>query len=229
MGRCPICEKQTIFYKEGKWLRDQFKCIRCSSIPRLRALIAVLKEHFPNYRECYIHESSPSGAASRKLARECRHYTPTHYFPEIPSGQMRNGFRCEDLESQTFSDESFDIIITQDVLEHILRPEKAIAEIGRTLKRGGAHVFTVPWYHWKDTVIRAVPENKSVRHLVEPDYHKNPIDPEGSLVVTEWGRDLCDFIYQYSGMTTTAVRIFDRQRGIDAEFIEVFISRKPLK
>lgn len=66
----------------------------------------------------------------------------------------------------------------------------------------------------------------AIKHLVEPDYHGNPIDLNGSLVVREWGWDLCDFIYESSGLATTAVRIQDKYRGIEAEFIEVFISRK---
>jgi hypothetical protein len=44
--------------------------------------------------------------------------------------------------------------------------------------------------------------------------------------VTEWGDDLIDEIRCSSGLTTTAVRICDRQLGIDADFIEVFISKK---
>jgi len=160
------------------------------------------------------------------LAKECPNYIPTHYFSDIPPGQVKEGFRCEDLEKQTFSNESFDLIITQDVLEHLFEPQKALIEIGRTLKPGGAHVFTVPWYYWKDTVVRAVREADTIHYLLEPEYHGNPIDPEGSLVTTEWGRDLCDFIYKNSGMTTTAVRILDKHQGIEAKFIEVFISRK---
>jgi len=226
LGWCPICEKRTLFYKEGEWLRDQFRCIRCYSIPRWRALVFVLENHFPKWRELCIHESSPGGAASAKLAKECTNYIPTHYFPNVPPGQVKDGFRCEDLEKQTFSNESFDLIITQDVLEHLFTPSKALTEIERTLKPGGAHVFTVPWYYWKDTEVRAVRKTDTIQYLKKPDYHGNPIDPEGSLVVTEWGRDLCDFIYKHSGMTTTAVRIFDRRQGIEAEFIEVFISRK---
>ena len=197
LGWCPICEKRTLFYKEGEWLRDQFLCISCYSIPRWRALVFVLKKHFPNYRELHIHESSPGGAASAKLARECKNYIPTHYFPDTPPGQVKNGYRSENLEDQTFEDESFDLIITQDVLEHLMTPTKALAEIERTLKPGGAHVFTVPWYYWKDTIVRAVRKTDTIHYVKEPEYHKNPIDPEGSLVVTEWGRDLCDFIYNH--------------------------------
>ncbi len=225
-GSCPICQRRTLFIAEGPWLRDQLLCIRCRSIPRWRALIAVLEESFPRWRDLAIHESSPGGPASDKLARECKGYVATQFFPDTPLGAAKDGIRCEDLEAQTFADGSFNLVVTQDVFEHVLDPARGFREVARTLRAGGAHVFTVPWYHWKETLVRAVRESGALRHLVEPDYHRNPIDPRGSLVVTEWGRDLCEFIEKHSGLTTEVVRLHDRRRGIDGEFIEVFISRK---
>ena len=227
IGTCPICGKRTVFVKEGPWLRDQFLCYRCRSIPRLRALIHVLETRFPSWREQHVHESSPDGPASAKLARECRHYTPTHFFPDVPPGDFKNGIRCENLERQTFADESLDLIVTSDVFEHVLNPAQGFAEIARTLRRGGAHVFTVPWFWWKKTLVRAVlAEDGSIRNLEPADYHGNPIDDKGSLVVTEWGRELCDFIFRCSGLTTTAILIRDKQLGLAGEFCEVFISTK---
>src|SRR5262249_25600167 len=44
---------------------------------------------------------------------------------------------------------------------------------------------------------------------------------------TEWGRELCDFIYYTSGATTTAILIRDMSLGLAGEFCEVFISTKP--
>ena len=227
VGWCPICEKRTVFYKRGSWLRDDLRCLRCQSIPRFRGIIHVLQAYVPNWRDLHIHESSPGGASSAKILRECRRCTQTYYFPDTPPGTFKDGHRCEDLEKQTFPDETFDLIITQDVLEHILDPAAAFAEVARTLKPGGCHVFTLPWYYWKGTVLRAVRNGNEIRHLAEPEFHGNPIDPHGSLVVTEWGWDMSDFIYRASGMTTTVIRIVDRYRGIDGEFVEVFISRKP--
>jgi SAM-dependent methyltransferase len=227
VGTCPICERRSLFYREGPWLRDQFLCLRCGSIPRWRALISVIQEIHPDWRGLTIHESSPSGAASRKLARDCQGYVGTHYFPDTPVGTVVQGYRCEDLQAQTFGDESFDLVVTSDVFEHLPAPAEAFREIARTLRTGGAHVFTVPWYYWKPTLVRAVREGNGIRHLEPPDYHANPIDPQGSLVFREWGWDLCDFIYEHSGMTTTAIRIQDRSRGIEGKFIEVFVSRKP--
>ena len=225
-GYCPICEAKTIFLKRDTWLRDFYHCARCASIPRWRALIYVLQTHFPNWRALRIHESSPGGASSEKLRRECQDYVSSQFFQDIAPGQTKDDVRCENLEQQTFANAEFDLVITQDVFEHILNPAQALSEIARTLKPGGAHVFTVPWYYWKPTLVRAIEENDSIRHLEKPDYHGNPIDPNGSLVVTEWGWDLGDFIYKHSGMTTTAIKIDDKSRGIKADFIEVFVSRK---
>lgn len=227
VGRCSICETQTVFVKRGMWLRDDLLCYRCKSIPRWRALIHVLQSRFPNWRELRIHESSPGGPASEKLRRECRSYTATHLFRDTAPGQMKDGCRCENLEQQTFEDEAFDLVVTSDVFEHVLDPERAFAEIGRTLRPGGAHVFTVPWYWWKETLVRAVRgTDGEVINLEPPDYHGNPIDDRGSLVVREWGPELCDVIYRSSGMMTTAMLIHDMKLGLAGEFCEVFISVK---
>jgi SAM-dependent methyltransferase len=227
LGRCPICEKRVVFIKTGPWLRDELLCHRCRSIPRWRALIYVLETRYPRWRDLDIHESSPCGPASEKLARECQHYTPTHFFAGIAPGQFKQGIRCENLERQTFVDATFDLVITSDVFEHVLDPASGFSEIARTLRPGGAHVFTVPWYWWKRTLIRASRnEDGSLTNLEPPDYHGNPIDLNGSLVVTEWGSDFCDFIYRSSGLTTTAVLIKDKQLGLAGEFCEVFVSAK---
>jgi SAM-dependent methyltransferase len=228
-GRCPICETRTVFVKRGPWLRDQFQCFKCKSIPRNRALIHILQTRFPDWRELRIHESSPGGPLSNKLSSECRQYTPTHFFPNVPLGSVKDGFRCENLEHQTFDDRSFDLVVTSDVFEHILDPAPAFKEIARTLKPLGAHVFTMPWYWWKETLVRAAPDGGGgITHLCEPDFHGNPIDETGSLVIHEWGRDFCDFVYRSSGLTTTAILIENSGLGLKAEFNEVFISTKPV-
>lgn len=41
----------------------------------------------------------------------------------------------------TLEDESFDLVISQDVFEHLFNPELAFAEVARTLELGGAHLY----------------------------------------------------------------------------------------
>jgi Methyltransferase domain len=225
-GRCPVCDRPTVFIEREDWLRDHFRCLRCRSIPRWRALAQVLDDQFPNWRSGRLHESSPYGSVSDRLRTGCSGYVGTHYYPHAAPGEMVNGFRSENLEKQTFPDASFDLVITLDVMEHVLNPDRAFSEISRTLKPGGAHVFTVPWYYWKPTLVRAVEKGGAISHVEPPDYHGNPIDESGALVVTEWGTDMLEFIQRNGGLVTEVVRMTDRRLGIAGEFIEVFVSRK---
>jgi hypothetical protein len=226
-GFCPVCEQTTIFIEKSAWLRDNYLCVKCNSIPRVRHIIHVLQKQFPRFRELAIHESSPSGPGFDKLCKECPGYSPTYFWPDTTLGTIKNGFRCENLESLTFADTSFDLVITQDVMEHVMNPDRAFSEIARTLKPGGAHVFTVPWYASKSTFIRAAEVAGNIEYFAEKDYHGNPIDAGGALVVTEWGMNLPDFIFKHSGLITTVFVTRDRHMGLAGEFIEVFVSRKP--
>lgn len=227
-GYCPICERRVFFLKKGEWLRDNYRCYSCNSIPRQRAIISALNVFYPDWRDLVIHESSPSGPASAYLARHCTHYSLSYFFQDIPYGDYKEGKRCENLEQLTFPDESLDLLITQDVFEHVMHPDLAFKEISRVLKVGGAHVFTMPWYpEQKKTVQRARLNDNSIEFLEEPVYHGNPISQEGSLVTFDWGIDFTDFIYKNAGMFTTVYLEKDKNKGLEAEFLEVFVSRKP--
>lgn len=228
-GFCPICAKETRFQAASEWLRDEYKCASCGSIPRERALMHVLNLVFPDWRRARIHESSPAQrSASLVMRRDCANYTPTQFYPDIPSGEHRNGMRCEDLQNLTFPDAVFDIHITQDVLEHIPTPARAFQELARTLAPGGAHIFTVPLVRKKETSRhRAIVSGHNVEHLLPAQYHGNPVDPNGSLVITDWGYDITDFIYQSCGLFTERFELQYPYYGIEAEYIDVLVTRKP--
>lgn len=70
--------------------------------------------------------------------------------------------------------------------------------------------------------------NVGIEYFAEKDYHGNPIDNDGALVVTEWGVDLSEFIFKHGGLYTTVLVTRDRRQGLAGEFLEVFVSRKPL-
>jgi SAM-dependent methyltransferase len=214
-GKCPICEQEVEFYSDHEWFRDHYQCSRCHSIPRERALIVALEMFYPNWRSLNVHESSPSGrGVSLKLKNECPGYVASHFYPDFPLGAKHpDGFWCENLENLTLRDESLDLFITQDVMEHVLNPSVAFREIARTLKRGGAHICTVPMVNKsRPSHLRAkTGDQGAIVYLSEPQYHGNPFDPQGSLVCTDWGYDICDFIFKASDLYTTMVYIDDLQ------------------
>lgn len=226
-GYCTICEADTVFFEYSTWLRDYYKCTKCGSIPRNRALVKALNVFYPDWRELSIHESSPGGPLSDFLKRSAKSYSASHYYDDIPRGEYFNGFRSEDLTKLTFEDNSFDLIITSDVFEHVFEPALAFKEVARVLKPGGAHVFTMPWYpSIKKSVQRSKFENGQIIYLKDPVYHGNPIGNEGSLVTFDWGTDFFSFIHQCSGMRSTIYLEKNRYLGLEAEFLEVFISMK---
>lgn len=240
-GHCPICEAPSEFVAtrdeplDARWwpnyFRDHLLCVQCGSIPRERALFAVISRFYPNWRDLAIHESSPGNrGTSIKLRRECPRYIETQYDPALGLGNIHpaRGYRSEDLEAQTFEDESFDLVITQDVFEHLFDPAQALREIGRTLRPGGAHIFTVPIVNGsKPSVRRARLTNGTVEHLAEPQYHGNPMSAEGSLVVIDWGYDMVPYLALHSGLPIVVVEIDDISRGIRAVYIDVLVAQKP--
>jgi SAM-dependent methyltransferase len=230
-GYCPICEQDVTFKSKDAWLRDHFLCSGCKSIPRERALMAVIDMYFSNYQELAIHESSPSHrGVSFKLKKKCRNYTESHYFPDIVPGEIhvKTNYQCQNLEQLTFGDESFDLFITQDVLEHVFRPEKVFQEIARVLRPGGAHIFTVPIINKgkKSECWASLDDNEKIIFHGDPEYHGNPIDNKGSLVTMHWGYDIAEYIQHVASTPTTIVMINNLDLGIRAEFIEVLVSRK---
>ena len=232
LGYCPICEDDAQFRTNNEWLRDHYFCRRCKSIPRERALMEVIRTNCPEWRNLVIHESSPAPrGVSKKLENECSSYISSHFRQDADPGKIVDGFRNEDFENLTFEDNSIDLHVSQDVMEHILDPEKAFAEIARTLKPGGKHIFTVPLVNkWNPSKRRAV-RNKSgdIVHIEKPSYHGNPIGDGKSLVTVDWGFDICEHIFAYSGMFSKLIYIDNLDMGIRAEYNEVLISYKSIR
>ncbi len=228
-GFCNTCDSQVTFNAMNSWLRDHFLCSNCGSIPRERALMYAIETYYPNFRDLRIHESSPGGrGASLKLLDQCSKYTASHFDTSVPLGSIASsGYRSEDLQNLTFEDESFDLVVTQDVIEHLFEPEKAFTEINRILRPGGAHIFTVPLVNKiKKTERCATMDDGQVRYLMEPEYHGNPIDSSGSLVTMRWGYDICEWIYRSSSLCTVIFSVDNLDLGIRAEYCEVLISVK---
>lgn len=226
-GRCPVCERETAFEARNEGLRDFLLCVSCASLPRERALMHVLTLCMPRWREMTIHESSPAPrGASLKLATECPNYVGSQYLPDPAT--RTGGVRHEDLEALTFDDESLDLHVTQDVMEHIFHPTRAFAELGRTLRPGGLHAFTVPLVRQHHpTLVRArLAAGGEVEYLEPAEYHGNPVGDGKALVTLDWGFDICDHIARASGLHTTIFRIEDVSLGITGYYTDVLVSRK---
>lgn len=224
-GHCPLCARQVRFVAHSDNPREGLVCLRCGSVPRHRAL-AMVVESMPHLLVGgRVHESSPSLCTLDFLRQRARACTASYFFPDVAAGGRVGAFVAVDLCRQPFGDAAFDLVVTEDVLEHIDDPVLALQEIQRTLKPGGCHVFTVPRVLHAATRARVRFEGGRPQFLAPPEHHRNPISRAGSLVVTDWGADLEAIVAGATGGRCESRRIGDAGRGIPVE-VEVFVSTR---
>ncbi|MBW2738817.1 MAG: methyltransferase domain-containing protein, partial [Deltaproteobacteria bacterium] len=225
VGFCPICEEKATFVSDHKWLRDNYRCVKCRSIPRQRYVQHILYSLVPGWQNMVIHESSPCTDFIKRCAAG---YTASQFYLGKEPGERVGEFTNENLEALTFTDNTFDLFLSQDVLEHVFNPEKAIKEMLRVIKPGGYVVFTIPVFHAKKTVQRArLDENGNVEYIEDAVYHGNPIDSEGSLAVWDYGDNFINDLKKWA--TDNEVDVFNhpiQELGIEGEFLDVFYVKK---
>ncbi|NKE47099.1 methyltransferase domain-containing protein [Roseomonas frigidaquae] len=205
--RCPICGSARLAPIEGAELRESIRCLGCYALGRSQAVAQVLLQRFGQGAEesltellraapaLRVHELGFVGGIEGTL-RGWPGYSTSEYFDGIPPGQPGpHGVRCEDVTRLTFADASFDVLLSQDVMEHVPDPRRGFAETFRVLRPGGAHIFTVPQDRdLRHSVTRARIGAGGVEHLLPATYHGDPVRQEGALVFTDFGLDLPEFV-----------------------------------
>ena len=226
---CPICGALDSFEARSEWLRDDLTCTGChnGSVPRERAVALALRECTPTWQSQRILECSPAPrGVSVELMRKARQYQAINLFPDTPLGNVVNGVRNEDLEALSFPDSSFDLFVSLDVLEHVPHPEKAVREISRVLTPTGSAVLTFPIrkHQVEPLIARAViTADGTVEHLAEPEWHGNPFSEQGSLVFTDFGYDVHQWLSEATGRSATVKRYCDARYGVVGELTDVCV------
>ena len=205
-GRCNLNDQPTIFHITDTNLRENVFASTTQSKNRQRQLICALSialfdepyaalpqicRHI-NQQRLRVYIAEAHGVLFEHLRLyvsppllRCSEYWGTAY----SSGSYTNGIRHEDLQQSSFVDESFDIIITADVMEHIPDAKQAEREIVRILRPGGIYCFTIPLdiTAQHDIVCAQLDEQGNIIHLTEPRYDDDPLRPEtGSLIYRQF-------------------------------------------
>jgi|SRR5450631_2796329 SAM-dependent methyltransferase len=187
LGRCRCCERSTLFVAQKNGSAESRACLFCSANERYELLAVEIRsrygESLPKLDVLELDPRSPL----RPLLSRARSYTRSFY-EEGCSSVQKDGAVCEDITALTFRSGSFDLIVSSEVLEHVPRLDRALAESARVLRPAGAHLFTVP--PRARTRRRAEIVDGKVVHIEPPEYHLDPLSPEGILAFWDIGPDL---------------------------------------
>ena len=242
VGKCNICGKSTIFICiDATAVRNNMYCPFCQSSSRKRHVAKLLinklipnisslaeissKKHFDNLNKLNIYNADVNDAFSQVLHSSGIPYYCSSYIPNIQIGtEIREQVFCQNLEQLTFSSEKFDVVITEDVFEHIRDYRKAFQEVYRVLKTGGYHIFTVPCFFDKPTLTRVDTSGKEDIHLLPPEYHGDKIRGK-ILAYRTFGIDIFKTLEKIGFETTVDFSNYlDRRYGIFDSY--AFCSRK---
>jgi SAM-dependent methyltransferase len=180
----------------------------------MRAAIQFLQEHIETVSTDSIYLTEMVTPLYEFLQARYPLLQASEYLPAVPLGASENGIRSEDLLSLTFDDNSFDVILTFDVLEHVSEYKIALHELARTLKPGGHLIMTAPMI--VDSEIshtRAVMnDDGEIQHLLPPEYHGNPLGPP-SLCFTTFGFDVVEQLRKFGFCDSFAQLYYNVELG----------------
>ena len=161
--------------------------------------------------------------AFQRVLHDYEHFFCSDLLPEVaPGTEVEERVFCQNLERLTFPDQSFDVVITEDVLEHVKYHERAFTEVHRVLSDGGIHIFTVPFVFDLPTIVRV--EAETDRFLLPPEYHGDSLRGK-ILAYRTFGIDMYEVLENIGFHTSVAFsRLKDLRFGIVDSY--VFISRK---
>lgn len=191
-GFCSVCGSHSRFTYD--WLyssnthvnwRERLVCNKCHLSNRLRLSLTVAKQTLPALQgSIYLTEQlTPLASTLKKINNNliCSEFLG----PNFKSGYINaSGVRHEDLTCLSFKDNSFDLVLSFDVLEHVPDYKAGLREVRRVLRSNGSFIFTVPLYlgSAKNIVRAKLDTNGEVEHLLPAEYHGDPVNSEGGIL-----------------------------------------------
>lgn len=205
-GWCGVCETLTTFgYRAEQTdsidLREELACGSCGISARMRVALALVQE-LAGTQDARILATEQATLGFRWLAKHYPNAIGSEYFSEDQRTRLTGyletlmgwpmPLRFEDATRFDMPDHSVDVLLSCDVLEHIPDFQAALGEFGRVVRPGGHLVLTVPFLDADESsILRArIDKNGKIEHLLEPEYHGDPVCAEGILAYHSFGWDL---------------------------------------
>ncbi len=139
---CPCCGwsgMRFLDYVRENATVEASVCPRCRSHARHRALVVYLEELLRALPDrARILHFAPERAFDRAFAAY-----PKHVYAGVDLGARAKSARA-DMTAIPFRSDSFDLVVSSHVLEHVENERAALAEIARVLAPGGRGLIMVP-------------------------------------------------------------------------------------
>lgn len=207
-GYCAPCQRfvelrveRNADFGEATNLRETLSC-PCGLSNRTRLLLTVLSQNARSGERVALFEHG--SALAKRLQSDYRVSTSAYLGPSARSGEKckHNGQSLvhQDMCKTSYDNDSFDVVIHNDCLEHIPDYLCAIEECQRILAPGGHMICTFPFFGQnRATKVRARHDGDRIINLLPPEVHGDPMHPNGILAFYNFGWDIIDQIRSVFG------------------------------
>ena len=201
---CTVCGHAGYLRREERSIRETYRCGGCGASLRYREQARLILDKFSRedsghladlvneaeFQELRIYEPGLIGPF-RKMCNKLPGYCNSYFWEDVPPGEFREDVQCQDLMNLTYEDNSFDLVLSSDIFEHVRKPFAGFQEVNRVLKPGGFHIFSIPPMHPmpSKTVFRVDTSGPEDVFILPRHYHSAPGGGK-SLVYTDFGEDM---------------------------------------
>lgn len=175
--------------------RERLVCPITHLNNRLRCSIHLIDYELGIYPESQVYISEQVTPMFTFLQKRYKNLTGSEYLGhDLAPGTFVNNTRHEDMTSLSFEKESFDHYLSFECFEHIPAFKDAVREAARVLKKNGVFFGSFPFdVNSATNTIRAyVDETGKTVHILEPEYHGDPVSEQGILCYTVFGWEFLD-------------------------------------
>lgn len=217
-GKCAVCNTPQPFladyhfaeeengHRKPNW-QERLVCANCRCNSRQRFVVGKIFADYAPGKKVLLYEQISE--LYGKVAREISDVTGFEYGGMDCAAAEIEGIHCENICRLSYADESFDLLVANDVFEHTVEYSKAFEEAYRVLKKGGKILFTVPFDgNALHTAARAEMGENGIVITEEEWYHGCPIPSFPPLLVCQvFGWDILK-ILQECGYRDACAKIY---------------------
>lgn len=232
-GHCHVCERSSAFGLDFLWsdgrtpnFRERLVCKFCGLSNRQRFTFTFVRDVLRARRgqgRAYIYEqTTPFYHAARDGWSAAEIIGSEYLGHERRSGDVVDGILHQDALALSFADGEFDVIVANDVYEHVPDDGAAFREAARVLADDGRLIFSIPFFaaHQK-TRRRARLDAGKLVNIEPPVFHGNPIDPSGSIVFFDYGWDILDRLRESGFRDSYAIAYYKPSCGYIGDGVQL--------